>query len=146
MADLSEETISEYQEAFSLFDKDGNGHIEAKELAAVLTALGQSPSEEDIKKMMKEVDADENGTLEFPEFLKMMSSRMNVKNNDEEVKEAFKVFDLDGTGYVTATTLGKAMKSLNENFTPAELDQLIKITGTDGKVSFNQFKNMMLAS
>ena len=51
MADLPEDTIAEYQEAFALFDKDGNGHIEAKELAAVLTALGQSPSEEDIAKM-----------------------------------------------------------------------------------------------
>ena len=75
MADLSEDTIAEYQEAFSLFDKDGNGHIEAKELAAVLTALGQSPSEDDIAKMIAEVDADANGTLEFPEFLKMMASR-----------------------------------------------------------------------
>ena len=52
MADLPEDTIAEYQEAFALFDKDGNGHIEAKELAAVLTALGQSPSEEDIAKMI----------------------------------------------------------------------------------------------
>ena len=143
MADLPEDTIAEYQEAFALFDKDGNGHIEAKELAAVLTALGQSPSEEDIAKMIAEVDADANGSLEFPEFLQMMSSRMNVKNNDEEIQEAFKVFDLDGSGIITATTLGKAMKSLNEKFEPAELDQLIKITGTDGKVSYNQFKNMM---
>jgi calmodulin len=143
MADLPEDTIAEYQEAFALFDKDGNGHIEAKELAAVLTALGQSPSEEDIAKMIAEVDADANGSLEFPEFLQMMSSRMNVKNNDEEIQEAFKVFDLDGSGFITATTLGKAMKSLNEKFEPAELDQLIKITGTDGKVSYNQFKNMM---
>ena len=143
MADLPEDTIAEYQEAFALFDKDGNGHIEAKELAAVLTALGQSPSEEDIAKMIAEVDADANGSLEFPEFLQMMSSRMNVKNNDEEIQEAFKVFDLDGSGFITVTTLGKAMKSLNEKFEPAELDQLIKITGTDGKVSYNQIKNMM---
>ena len=143
MADLPEDTIAEYQEAFALFDKDGNGHIEAKELAAVLTALGQSPSEEDIAKMIAEVDADANGSLEFPEFLQMMSSRMNTKNNDEEIQEAFKVFDLDGSGFITATTLGKAMKSLNEKFEPAELDQLVKITGTDGKVSYNQFKNMM---
>ena len=140
---LSEETISEYEEAFALFDKDGNGSIEAKELAAVLTALGQSPSDEDIAKMIAEVDADANGTLEFPEFLQMMTSRMNTKNNDEEIQEAFKVFDLDGSGFITATTLGKAMKSLNEKFEPAELDQLVKITGTDGKVSYNQFKNMM---
>ena len=43
MADLSEETIAEYQEAFALFDKDGNGHIEAKELAAVLTRREGAP-------------------------------------------------------------------------------------------------------
>ena len=62
---------------------------------------------------------------------------------EEEIQEAFKVFDLDGSGFITAATLGKAMKSLNEKFEPAELDQLVKITGTDGKVSYNQFKNMM---
>ena len=109
----------------------------------MLTALGQSPSEDDIAKMIAEVDADANGTLEFPEFLKMMASRMNTKNNDEEIQEAFKVFDIDGSGFITSASLTKAMKSLKEDFKPEEIDQLIKITGSDGKVSYKQFQNMM---
>ena len=145
MAALSEETVAEYQEAFQLFDKDGNGSVEAAELAEVLTALGQTPSDADIQKMIAEVDADANGSIEFPEFLKMMASRHNVKDNEEEIQEAFKVFCADGQDYIDKGTLGKAMASLKEAFDDSEIEQLIKITGTDGKVSYSQFKNMMMS-
>ena len=143
--DLTEEDVAEYQEAFQLFDKDGNGHIEAKELAEVLTALGQSPSEEDIVKMMKEVDADENGSIEFPEFLKMMASRHRKVDNTEEIQEAFKVFADSSGQYISAETLSKSMAALKENFDKDNINTMIAISGTDGKVSFSQFKNMMMS-
>lgn len=48
----------ELQEAFSLFDKDGSGTISNEELEVVMKSLGQNPSEEELQKMIKEVDAD----------------------------------------------------------------------------------------
>lgn len=146
MEDLTEDMIKEFEQAFQLFDKDGNGMIEAKELADVLNALGQSPSEEDIDKMMREIDGDRNGTIEFSEFLTMMASKMRVVDNEEEIQEAFKVFDMNADGFITIEELAQSMASLNESFTKKEIQEMVKVVGSEGKVNYNQFKNMMLSS
>ena len=55
---LSEEQIAEFKEAFSLFDKDGDGNITTKELGTVMRSLGQNPTEAELQDMINEVDAD----------------------------------------------------------------------------------------
>ena len=50
--------ISEFKEAFSLFDKDGDGTITTKELGTVMRSLGQNPTEAELQDMINEVDAD----------------------------------------------------------------------------------------
>jgi calmodulin len=55
--------------------------------------------------MINEVDADGNGTIDFPEFLTMMARKMRDTDSEEEIKEAFKVFDKDGNGYISAAEL-----------------------------------------
>ena len=97
MADqLTEEQIAEFKEAFSLFDKDGDGTITTKELGTVMRSLGQNPTEAELQDMINEVDADGNGTIDFPEFLTMMARQMNSDECEEEIREAFRVFDKDG--------------------------------------------------
>ncbi len=72
---LTEEQIAEFKEAFSLFDKDGDGTITTKELGTVMRSLGQNPTEAELQDMINEVDADGNGTIDFPEFLTMVAPR-----------------------------------------------------------------------
>lgn len=55
------------------FDADGNGHITVSEIGAVLKALGESVPGYKIRDMVREVDIDENGTVEFNEFVKVSS-------------------------------------------------------------------------
>lgn len=56
--------VTEFKEAFSLFDKDGDGTITTKELGTVMRSLGQNPTEAELQDMINEVDAD--GTLTEP--------------------------------------------------------------------------------
>ena len=76
MADqLTEEQIAEFREAFSLFDKDYDGAITKFELGNAMRALGQNPTEEEVKEMIDEVDADGSGSIDFPEFLSLMARK-----------------------------------------------------------------------
>ena len=98
---LSEETIKQFRSIFDLFDKDGNGQITSKELGTVMRSLGQNPSEEELKQMIREVDLNGNGTIDFKEFMCLMVKKMNDNDLDEELQYAFKVFDRDKNGYIS---------------------------------------------
>merc|ERR1711933_157563 len=67
--ELSEEQKQEIKEAFDLFDTDGSGEIDAKELKAAMRALGFEPKKEEIQKMISDVDDDGSGTIGYEEFL-----------------------------------------------------------------------------
>lgn len=148
MADqLTEEQIAEFKEAFSLFDKDGDGTITTKELGTVMRSLGQNPTEAELQDMINEVDADGNGTIDFPEFLTLMARKMKDTDSEEELIEAFKVFDRDGNGLISAAELRHVMTNLGEKLTDEEVDEMIReadIDG-DGQINYEEFVGMMLA-
>lgn len=111
----------------------------------MMRSLGQNPTEAELQDMINEVDADGNGTIDFPEFLNLMARKMKVRtcaaaalsaacmrapscwamhqqattaathtgvftnchitqdtDHEEELREAFKVFDKDGNGFISA--------------------------------------------
>ena len=119
-------------EAFSLFDKDGDGKITAKELGTVMRSLGQNPTESELQDMMNEVDADGNGTIDFSEFITMMGRKMKDTDSEEEIREAFKVFDKDGNGYISQAELRHVMANLGEKLTEEELEEMIREGDVDG--------------
>ncbi|KAH9321894.1 hypothetical protein KI387_016533, partial [Taxus chinensis] len=129
---LSEDQIAEFKEAFGLFDKDGDGSITTKELGTVMRSLGQNPTETELRDMIGEVDADGNGTIDFPEFLNLMARKMKDTDSEEELMEAFKVFDKDQNGFISAAELGHVMANLGEKLTAEEIEEMIREADTDG--------------
>jgi len=149
MADqLTEEQIAEFKEAFSLFDKDGDGTITMEELGTVLRSLGQNPTEAELQDMMNWVDAAGNGTIDFPEFLELMARKMKDTDTEEELIEAFKVFDTNGNGYISAAELKQVMTNLGEKLTDNEVDEMIREADVDGdgQVNYEDFVEMMMNS
>ncbi|OQV17182.1 putative Calmodulin-5/6/7/8 [Hypsibius exemplaris] len=100
---LTEDQILQFHEAFTLFDKDGDGMITSTELGTIIKAIGQVATEKQLKGMVKEVDVDGNGTIEFNEFLKLMSKKNKNADPEQELHEAFKVFDRNNDGFISAT-------------------------------------------
>merc|ERR1712023_553583 len=144
---LTEEQISEFKEAFALFDKDGDGTITTKELGTVMRSLGQNPTEAELQDMINEVDADGNGTIDFTEFLALMARKMKDTDTEEELREAFKVFDRDNNGFISASELRHVMTNLGEKLTDEEVDEMIReadIDG-DGQVNYQEFVKMMMS-
>ncbi|PKK22058.1 calmodulin, striated muscle [Columba livia] len=142
---LSEEKIAEFKEAFSLFDRDGDGRITTKELGTVMRSLGQNPTEAELQDMAVEVDTDGSGTIDFPEFLSLMARKMRDTDSEEEMREAFRVFDKDGNGYISAAELRHIMTNLGEKLTDEEVDEMIKEAdfNDDGQVNYEEFVRMM---
>jgi hypothetical protein len=73
-AALTDIQVAELRKAFAIFDGDGNGKIDAQELRNLLVAMGNDATEEDAQNLMKLVDLDGSGTIEFDEFANAMSS------------------------------------------------------------------------
>ncbi|XP_036920547.1 calmodulin-alpha-like [Sturnira hondurensis] len=138
MADqLTEEQIAEFK-GFSLSDKDGDGTITTKELGTVMRSLGQNPTEAELQDMANEVDADDgNDTIDFPEFLTMIARKMKDTDSEEEIREAFRVFDKDGNGYISAAELRHVRTDLTEKLTDEEVDEMIGEAGIDGDGQVN---------
>ena len=68
-----------------------------------------------------QVDVDGNGTIDFPEFLSLMARKMKDVDSEEELREAFKVFDRDGNGFISAAELRHVMTNLGEKLTDEEV-------------------------
>lgn len=86
---------------------------------------------------INEVDADGSGTIDFPEFLTMMARKMNSADSEEELKEAFRVFDKDGNGFISAAELRHVMTNLGEKLTDDEVEEMIREADIDGDGQVN---------
>ncbi|XP_039296557.1 calmodulin-A isoform X4 [Nilaparvata lugens] len=142
---LTEDQVAEYKEAFMLFDKDEDGQITMTELGVVMRSLGQRPTETELRDMVNGVDQDGNGTIEFNEFLQMMSNKMKGADGEDELREAFKVFDSDNDGLISSIDLRHAMTNLGEKLTDEEVDDMIKEADSDGDgmVNYDEFVTIL---
>merc|ERR1712217_494188 len=112
---LSDEQLDEIREAFSLFDSDASGMIDIRELKAAMRALGFEVKNEELKKMVTDIDNDGNGTIEFSEFLMMMTAKMGEKDTREDIEKVFKLFDDDNTNKISFRNLARVAEELGEN-------------------------------
>ncbi|XP_059658121.1 calmodulin-2-like isoform X2 [Cornus florida] len=145
---LTNTQIKEFSEAFSLFDKDGDGWITTNEIGTVMRALGGNPTEAELKDMINEVDADGSGTIDRQEFLDLMARRLKADPKTEgDLREAFRVFDKDESGFITADELRHVMTSLGEKLTDEEVNEMIDEADGDGdkQISYEEFFKVMLA-
>ena len=74
-----------------------------------MRSIGQNPSEEEIMAMINEVDSDNDGEVDFREFMELMAKKMKEGEMDEELVEAFKTFDKTNKGYITFEELKEVM-------------------------------------
>merc|ERR1719394_1970954 len=136
--ELEESQKQEIKDAFELFDTDGSGEIDAKELRVAMRALGFDPKKEEIHQMIAEVDDDGSGSIGFPEFLKMMTHKILNRDPKDEILKAFRLFDDDETGKISFKNLKLVAKELGERMTDEELQEMIDEADRDGDGEVNE--------
>ena len=143
---LTQADIDKCREAFERFDKDGSGSIDAWELKETLKAMGQNPTEEEVFQMLAQVDDDGSGTIDFPEFLKVIEQQkeaMEAQGDETDVHAAWVAMggEPDKSGEVDVEKLRRTIKAFELTI---DIDKLIVETDTDGSgfIDYEEFKAM----
>lgn len=66
--------LQAFQRIFAAYDLDGNGAIGLDELRQAMHRLGEQPTDGELRRMIKVVDENQNGQIDFDEFLKLMDT------------------------------------------------------------------------
>merc|ERR1719502_224787 len=124
---LKPEQMEEIKEAFELFDIDGSGTIDAKELGTAMRALGMDAKKEEIRKMIEDIDKDGSGTIDLDEFQTMMTARIGDAASREERMKLFALFDDDNTGGITFKNIKRVAEDLGENMSDEDLQEMFDL-------------------
>lgn len=140
---LTDSELDCLKEAFSLFDADHDGEITVYELGRVMRNHGLNPTDEELEDMIRNVDKNSNGAIDFNEFIEMMLRR--DAKVEEDVMHAFRVFDRDGDGYISVEELRLTMNNLGEPLTDHEVRSMIEEADLDGdgRINFQEFARLM---
>ncbi|GMH26267.1 hypothetical protein Nepgr_028110 [Nepenthes gracilis] len=138
--------IEELEQVFKKFDVNGDGKISSAELGSIMSNLGQQVTEEELEVMIKEVDADGDGFIDLNEFIELNTKGVGHDEILENLKDAFKFYDIDGNGRITAEELLEVMKSLGDECSINDCKRMISGVDADGDgtINFDEFKVMMM--
>lgn len=143
-AHFTEKQLTEFKEAFAMFDKQGEGKMLIKDIGMILRSLGYNPTEKYIQEVIKENLPEEK--INLSQFIKIMETRAPVNCTEEELRTAFNIFDKNQNGFITADELRHVMVNLGEKLTEDEAQAMIQEADTDGdgKINFQDFITVML--
>jgi calcium-binding protein CML len=142
---ITPQNMTDLKHAFSQFDTNSDGFISKQELAEAMSNLGHIITNEELNDIMKAVDKDGNGLVDFKEFMNLMDNNCLVQNVDEEMQHLFSMIDINKDGYITEKEIKAMMKGLGEKVRKKDIRKMIKEAdeNKDGKISFNEFKTMV---
>ena len=114
-----------------------------------MRALGLKPTEAEIQNTIDELDAAGSGTVDFPELLSLVARKQRATSDteaNEELIEAFRAEDQDGSGFISAAGLRRAMTSLGEELTDGEVEEMIREAPVNGAglIDYKKFVKMMM--
>ncbi|KAJ4756463.1 EF hand calcium-binding family protein [Rhynchospora pubera] len=138
---------AELKRVFQLFDQNSDGRISKKELSDSLDKLGIYIPEDELIAMIEKIDVNRDGCVDIEEFGALYETIMDEKNAEDDIREAFKVFDQNGDGYITVEELRSVLNSLGlkQGRTAEDCKRMISKVDKDGDgmVDFKEFKQMM---
>jgi calmodulin len=129
-------STTDLKAAFKMFDKNGDQKISEKELAEAMNYLGLKATANEVKLMIQSVDKNCNGYVDYDEFIQMMTkASVKPSSDDEEIRKTFKIFDIDGNGFISAEEIKLTMINLGEVLTDEEVSNMIRTADKNGERS-----------
>ncbi|CRL00121.1 CLUMA_CG013401, isoform A [Clunio marinus] len=148
---LSRDQLKTLKEAFRIFDSDNTGCIQLDVVKEILTLFnGHEVDDDELNEVMEEFDEDENGTIEFPEFIKLAEEFVEPEEDyntaKKDLREIFMMYDREQKGYIPVADFKAILKELDNDLSDDEAEQMVKELDSDcsGTIEFEEFIDAML--
>lgn len=134
------------EEAFTTFDKKGEGQIRVNDIAPCMSAMNQKVKPDWLEQMEDTIDEEGTGYISILDFVKLVQAKMQADIDERELKEIFRVLDKEKKGEVNVNEIRWILKSLGDDMTEEDIDDMILDVDTDGSgwVDYEEFKKLML--
>ena len=140
---LTEEEIEEIKEAFSLFDTDGSGTIDPKELKAAMHSLGFEKKSPTVYEMISELE-ERNKEITFDDFLEAISNKLGNRETRDGINRIFDLFDDDHSDAINLNNIRRVAKELGETMSAEELKEMLQRASSNGEeITREDFYNIM---
>eukprot|EP00659_Diplonema_papillatum_P006173 gene6173-9451_t len=143
---LNNSQIEGLRECFNHFDSDGSGAIDVHELGNVFHAFGQELSDDELQQMIKDVDVDDSGEIEFEEFLMLMIHNFGSDESaEQEVQNEFQKHDPENTGVLSTMQLKEIIGELCGEFLPFdEINEIVASADENntGRVEYMKWESL----
>lgn len=144
---LTEMEIALYKEAFQIFDKHSEGYISSKELGTIMSSLGFNISDEDLNEIIN-IYEQNNNMIDFISFLEIISKKKENIYKEEDLIDAFRIFDKEGNGKISRKELRYVMTSSGEDFNENYIKELINESNIDHDdyIDYYKFVKLLISS
>ena len=124
------EVFKSIKDGFSLFDKDGKGMCDVREIGTIVRHLGICPTEIELRDLITECEEEEpTGFIRFERFERMMSrvllDNQYPRDSEEKLLRAFRTLDVQNNGYVEAEKIKTLLTTHGERFSQEEIDDFL---------------------
>ena len=147
---LTEMEIALYKEAFQIFDKHSEGYISSNELGTIMSSLGFNISDEDLNEITNIYDNDQNNNMiDFISFLGIISKKKENIYKEEDLIDAFRIFDKEGNGKISSKELRYVMMSSGEDFNENYIKELINqscFEHDDEFIDYKKFVKLLMSN
>jgi len=143
---ISEKQFNDAHQAFKLHDKSDKGSVSTKDVASVFKSLALHVKDEKLQLWVDEMDEDARGEIQWENFKILFERKVQEDEDERELRSAFRVLDKNNQGEIDVEDLRWILRSLGDDLTDEEIQDMINETDTDGSgtVDYEEFSKLML--
>jgi Ca2+-binding EF-hand superfamily protein len=140
---LSTEQIDEYYECFRYYDRDGDQKLDAQEVVTCLRALGINMSQREMREVPEQIG---DGKVDWHRFLAIIAPKGNRKTTQDDIRQAFNVFDKEQSGRISIDELTHVITTLGpDKLSPEQVAALVRDAGLPpaGRINYQEFVSLL---